>query len=257
MRVYGASLDLNNVKAINVGDPTADTDGTNKQYVDALIRGLDWKIEAIAASTGNVTLATPGTTLDGVTLTNPMRILLKDQTAPEENGIYNWTGSGTALTRTLDADSATELSGATITIQQGTVNADRVYRCLADDPITVGTTALLWGQVGPGASTYTAGNGLVLTGSDFNVGAGTGITVAADSIAVDTSVVARKSAVLISATNPFVVAHGMGSGDIVPVVKEVSTNEFVYPDVKADATNITVTWGTAVSANAYRLIWTG
>ena len=45
------------------------------------------------------------------------RILLKDQTAPAENGIYDWNGGAAALTRSVDADSATELSGATVTVQ--------------------------------------------------------------------------------------------------------------------------------------------
>jgi hypothetical protein len=62
------------------------------------INGLDWKDNARAASTGNVNLAAPGASLDAVTLANGDRIVLKNQTAATENGIYIWTGAAVALT---------------------------------------------------------------------------------------------------------------------------------------------------------------
>lgn len=258
MKILGASLNLINKKVVNLADPSAATDAVNKQYLDAAIRGLDWKQEVIAASTTNVSLAAPGTTLDGATLTNPMRILLKDQTAPAENGIYDWTGAAIPLTRSLDADSAAELSSSTVTVQQGTVNADRVYRVTADDPITLDTTAITFAQVGGGSAPYTAGNGLTLTGQDFNVVplAGGGITVAADSISVDTAVVVRKFAANIGngALTTIVTAHGLGTADLTILVKDASSGEVVYPDPTVDATNVTLVFAVAPTSNQYRLV---
>ena len=261
MKVLGANLDLVNKKLINLADPTAATDAVNRQYLDGVVRGLDWKQEVIAASTANVTLASPGATLDGITLVNPMRVLLKDQTAPAENGIYDWTGAAVALTRTLDADSATEISGATSTVQRGTVNADRVYRVTADDPLTLGTTAITMAQVGAGSAAYTAGNGLVLTGADFNVvpAAGGGIVVAADSISVDTAVVVRKFAANIGdgVATSLVRAHLLGTADVGVWVRDAATGELVYPDITVDATNVTVIFATAPTTNQYRLVAQG
>jgi len=258
MKVLGTFLDLVNKKVVNLADPSAPTDGVNKQFLDAAIRGLDWKQEVIAASTTNVSLAAPGTTLDGVTLTNPTRILLKDQTASAENGIYDWTGAAVTLTRSLDADSAAELSGSTVTVQRGTVNADRVYRVTADDPITLGTTAITFAQVGGGAAPYTAGNGLTLTGQDFNIVplAGGGIVVAADSISVDTAVVVRKFAANIGngVLTTIVTAHGLGTADITATVKDASSGEVVWPDITVDATNVTLVFAVAPTAAQYRLI---
>lgn len=245
-------IDLNNQRAVLMASPSTGTDGVNKDYADGLIRGLSWKEEVVAASTANVSLAAPGTTLDGITLAANDRILLKDQTATAENGIYVWTASGSALTRALDADSGLELSGATTTVQRGTVNADRVYRATADDPLTVGTTSIPWVQIGAGGTSYIAGNGLTLTGSTFDVGAGTGISVAADAVAVDTAVVVRKYAAdCVVTTNPQTFTHNLGS-DVTVDVWEGATK--VYPDVTKAANTATIDIGAAPTAAQYRVV---
>lgn len=247
---------LNNKQITNLADGSAATDAITKQQLDAAIRGLDWKPEVMAASTANVTIATPGTSLDGYTLVANDRVLLKDQTAPADNGIYVWTASGAALTRALDADSAAELSGSTTTVQRGTINADRVYRVTADDPITLGTTAITFVQVGAGSTPYTAGNGLTLSGNDFNVGVTAGLSVVADSVGIDTAVVARKFAANCAATtNPQSFAHGLATGDLHVTIKE--GNIVVHADVTIDATNVTVDFGAAPTASQFRVIAVG
>lgn len=256
MKVLGASLDLVNKKVINVADPSAATDAVNKQFLDAAIRGLDWKQEVVAASTANVNKASPGTTLDGITLAVNDRVLLKDQTAPAENGIYVWIAGASALTRALDADTWAELSGSTVTVQRGTVNADRVYRVTADDGGTLETTAVTFAQVGAGSSPYTAGDGLSLTGQDFNVGAGTGISVDATNVNIDTAVVVRKFAANVGdgAATSIAKAHGLGTADVTVLVKDATSGEVVYPDVTVDATNVTMVFATAPTTNQYRVV---
>ena len=262
MSMKVGSLDLQNQPMINVPDPSAAQHAATKNYVDGVVRGLDWKQEVVAASTGNVSLATPGTALDGVTLAANDRVLLKDQTAPAENGIYVWTASGSALTRALDADSGPEITGATVTVQRGTVNADRVYRCTADDPVTLGTTALPWVQVGAGSTSYTAGNGLTLTGSTFDVGAGTGITVGADTVGIDTSVVVRKQSFTIgngSATS-IAVTHNLGTLDVQAEFYDLSVTPRKKMLVEYDATDVnTVTayFGTAPATSMVRAVVQG
>lgn len=102
-----------------------------------------------AASTANISTATPGASLDGVTLTNGDRILLKNQSTTSQNGIYVWAGAASALTRATDADSAADfVLGFLVYVREGTVNGTTywVYNT-ATSPITVGSTSLTFNSV--------------------------------------------------------------------------------------------------------------
>lgn len=159
--VMTGSLDSGNQKIINVGTPTNTTDAATKSYVDGLIAGVNqmvsFKAGVRAASTANVSLATPGTTLDGVTLVAQNRVLLKNQTAPAENGIYVWTASGSALTRATDFDTWTEIPGSAVIVEEGT-QADTLWISTANDGGTIGTTAITFSQLTTGGGGYTNAN---------------------------------------------------------------------------------------------------
>jgi hypothetical protein len=53
-------------------------------------------------------------------MANGDRVLVKAQAASAENGIYVWNGAASAMTRAADADTAAELAGIIIQVQQGT-----------------------------------------------------------------------------------------------------------------------------------------
>jgi hypothetical protein len=242
-----ASINLNNQRIINLADPTGATDATNKQYVDGLIAGLSWKDTVKLASTANAAL-TGNIAIDGVTTAAGDRILLKNQTAPAENGI--WIASATAWTRATDADIEADLLNAAVFVSAGTVNADTAWVMSTNAPITVGTTGLTWVQFA-GAGTYTAGNGLTLTGNVLDVGAGTGILVAADTVAVDTAVVATVAFVngvvtnmakkvtfaLAGTSSPEVVTHNFGTRDVLVQVLNGAT-PYTAVEVDWDATTV-------------------
>jgi hypothetical protein len=159
--------------------PTASTDIANKLYVDTVAQGLDAKASCLAATTADITLS--GTqTIDGVSVVAGNRILVKDQTAPEDNGIYLCAAG--AWTRSTDAATFDSLVSAFTFVEQGTVNADAGFVCTADAGGTLGTTALPWSQFS-GAGNFTAGTGLTLTGTVFSLtspvavaNGGTGLT---------------------------------------------------------------------------------
>ena len=113
-------------------------------------------------------------TVDGGTPSVNDRILVQNQASGFQNGIYvvTATGSGGAvfvLTRSTDFNSASNMdSGDEIFVIAGTTNASRTFRLITADPITPGTTNLVFTQVsGPG--TYVAGTGLTLSGSTFSI----------------------------------------------------------------------------------------
>ncbi len=251
-------LDLQAQRIQNLGDPSVGTDAASKAYVDNTARGLSWKMPARAATTGNVTLGAPGATVDGVTLATNDRILLKNQTAGLENGIYVWTGAGAALVRATDADTGTELNpGTAVTITEGTNNADRVFLIVSDAAVTIGTTATTWGQLGGGGQTYTGGNGIAVSGAVISgvVKPSGGLSLDASGFSIDTAVVARKIAGNMGngTLTSIAIAHGFGSKDVLVSVRLNATDEEVLADwVSTDANTVTFTFPSAPASGAYR-----
>ncbi len=162
------------------------------------------------------------------------------------------------------------------------------YVLITPDPIVLGTTALSFSPIGSSSSSYTAdGNGIELSGTTFSVeldgtslsksatglrigsaaagsglieasgilavGQGTGITVAADTVSVDTAVVVRKYAAdCVATTNPQTFTHGLGTNDITVAVWE--SNEQVYPDITKGTGTVIIDWGSAPTSAQYRVV---
>jgi len=155
------NFDFGNQKGVNLSTPTTSTDAATKGYVDTAISNLnslyDSKGSARAASTANITISNPGTSnFDGVTLSNGDRLLLKNQTAAAENGIYTFNGSGSALTRVTDMDAWAEVPGALVTVEEGTANADTIWLCTSNAGGTLGSTSIVWQQVQVSAGLQTS-----------------------------------------------------------------------------------------------------
>ena len=149
--------------------PTLDAQAASKAYVDSVVQGLDIKQSARAASSANINLASAPSSIDGVTLAANDRVLIKNQTSGEENGIYQFNGVGSAMTRTTDADTSAEVTANLFCfVEEGTTNADTGWVLATDNPITLGTTSLTFSQFS-GAGTILAGNGLSKTGSVLDV----------------------------------------------------------------------------------------
>lgn len=255
-RKFSNGIDLQSQRAINAADGSSPTDLVTKQQLDNAVAGLSWKQPVRAATTTNGTLATAyanGQTIDGVTLATGDRILIKDQTTQSENGIYVVAASG-APTRATDADSTAELNGATAYVTSGTTNADKAFTQTTDSP-TIGTSAIVWAQIG-GGTLPTAGNGLTLTGSTLDVGAGTGISVGADTVGIDTAVVTRKfSTATHSSATSITITHSLGTTATTEAVFVTATGEEIFPDVThASANTTTFTFGSAPTANTLTFV---
>lgn len=259
-RLIGNGINLDGSKIIKLADGSAPTDAVNLGQVQAFLNGLSWKVAVRAASTTNVSLTTPGTSLDGVTLVSGDRVLLKNQTNAAENGIYVWTGASSSLTRATDADSGPELVAAAVLIREGTVNADRQYTQNVDGVITPGTTPLTWAQFG-GGITYTGdGKGVTVNGTSITLNVGAGLVNTAAGVAVDTAVVPRKFAQNIGdgTSTTITVTHGLGTTDITYTLSFTATGEFFEADVfKTNANTLTVTTANALASGSARLVVIG
>jgi hypothetical protein len=185
-----SSLTLGGLTSVAVTqDPTSALQLATKQYVDAVAEGLHIHASCAAATTGTLASITGGTVtynngtagvgatltlsvaltvLDGYTLLNGDRVLVKNEVASANNGIYTWATGGTVLTRATDFDTAAEMASGDFTfITNGTLYANTGW--VQTDPVTVvGTSPVTWVQFS-GAGTYTAGTGLTLIGSQFSL----------------------------------------------------------------------------------------
>ena len=137
------ALNMNSNLINSLATPVSDSDAATKQYVDNLIEGLAWKDAAFVATTANITLSGEQT-IDGV-LTSLSRVLVKDQTSGQFNGLYN--SAAGAWTRTDDADTEGKLLNMSVFIQQGTANSDTSWVLTTNAPIVVDTTVLTYAQV--------------------------------------------------------------------------------------------------------------
>lgn len=140
------------------------------------IRALDWKQSARLATAAALPAVTasgtgPGHRLtadangalsvDGVSVVAEDRVLVKNQAAGADNGIYRVVQAGSGgtpfiLERAADADESSEVTaGMTVPVAEGTVNADTLWILTTNDPITVDTTALSFSEFGVAALTGT------------------------------------------------------------------------------------------------------
>jgi len=135
---------------------------------------LNVKQACLAASTVDIPALSGLLTIDGITLSSGDRVLVKNQTAQQDNGIYIAASGGWA--RSPDANTWDELRSAFTFIEQGSTQADTGWVCTVNAGGTLGVTAVTWAQFS-GAGTYTAGTGLTLTGNQFSI-TNTGVTAA-------------------------------------------------------------------------------
>ena len=160
-----SSFSMGSQNLTNVLDPVNAQDAATKNYVDSVAQGLDAKGSCVAATTANITLS--GTqTIDGIAVVAGDRVLVKNQTAPAENGIY--VVSATAWTRATDMNIWAEVPNAFTFVETGSTQADTGWVCTSNAGGTLGVTAITWTQFS-GAGTYTAGTGLTLTGTQFSI----------------------------------------------------------------------------------------
>lgn len=123
-----------------------------REYVDSRIteeiNKLDNKQSVRAATTGNIVLAGLQV-IDGVQLVADDRVLVKNQAAGKDNGLY--LAAVGAWSRAADADASAEVTpGLVVAVEQGAAQADTIWQLITDAPIILGSTALTFRDITDG-----------------------------------------------------------------------------------------------------------
>jgi hypothetical protein len=254
-------LDFQSVsKVINLPTPSASGDAASKSYVDSLVEGLAWKDSCRVATQSNLNLASPGATIDGISMASQDRVLVRSQSTASENGIYVWNGASTAMTRSLDASTFPELEQAVTTVEEGT-SAATTYR---QDQIngTIDSSTISWvtfGTAASAASESTAGIAELATQTETDAGTDDLRIVTPLKLATWSGRI-KKYSVSIgdgSATS-YTVTHNLASRDVHVTVYNASTYDEVITDVTHATTNtLTIVFATAPGSNAYRVVVIG
>ena len=206
-------VDVSGSIITGLSEPVGATDAATKNYVDTVAEGLHVHEAAHCATTDTLAVLSGGTVtynngtsgvgatltlsaglsaIDGHTLNNGDRILVKNQATQAHNGMYVRT-SATVLTRASDFDTAAEIGGGDFTfVENGTVYGNTGW-VQTVEVLTVGTDNIIWQQFS-GTGTFTAGNGLTITGTEFNVvGTADRIVANIDSIDIASTYVGQSS----------------------------------------------------------------
>lgn len=173
------------------GTPSASTDVITVGYLQTQLANQRRTSVRVATTTAG-TLATSfenGDTIDDITLSTGDRILIKDQAAPAQNGIYIVQASG-APVRADDMNAASEVDGTMVIVEDGTTNAGTIWYTISE-VTTLDTDSIVWTRLDK-ATDITAGSGLSFSGLTLNVGtASTGrIVVNANDIDLASGIVA-------------------------------------------------------------------
>jgi len=281
LAVPTADVSFATYKLTNLGSPVSAADAATKQYVDDVAQGLNIHAASYAATTANLNATySNGTAGVGATLTNAganaafsvdgvspslnARILVKNQTTQAQNGIYvlSTVGDGSTpwvLTRATDFDTATEIAGGDFTfVDAGSTLANTGWVNI-DEVTTVGTDPIVFQQFS-GAGTYTASDGILLTGTNFTgvVVASGGLTVGGTGFALDTTIAVRKYAANVGdgTATSYTVSHNLGTKDVIVSVYDNSTPfaEVICDVQHTSTTAITLLFSVAPTSNQYRVV---
>lgn len=119
-KIY-VDLDLQNAsKVTNLAPGTAAGDAVNKQQLDDAVQGTAWKDEVIVATQANINLASPGATIDGVTMVAGERFWAPSQGTATQDGLYVWNGASVPATRAPEMPVGMDVAGMLVSITEGT-----------------------------------------------------------------------------------------------------------------------------------------
>lgn len=244
-------------RLVNLLDATDPQEPATLAQLLAAVEGLAWKDNVVVSTQGNIDLAAPGATIDGITMSTGMRFLARLQTSAPANGIYIWNGAATPATRAADASTALELESAVTTVDEGS-DAGTSWRQESVN-FTLGSGDVVWvafGTAVPDASETTKGKIEIATQGETDTG--TDDTRALTPLKAKTaSWMLRKFSATFGdgAATSYTHTHNFGHRDVVVMVRENAGNfREVDCEVRVNSDNaVDLLFAAAPTTNALRV----
>lgn len=129
----------------------------------------------------NVTLATPGATIDGVTMAAGQEFMADQQSSATEDGAYVWNGASVAATRSLKMPTGSKVGGMIVSVKEGTdgnkaflVTNDETADIVGTNGITLAASTTSGGTTSAGSSHGHTFTGTAPTAAEVDATSGTG-----------------------------------------------------------------------------------
>ena len=257
-----SDLDFNSVaKITNLPDPTAAQHAATKAYVDAAVEGLAWKDSCRVGTQSNLSLSSPGSTIDGITMATNDRVLVRNQTTASQNGIYVWNGAAVSMTRAADASTFAELEQAVVSVEEGT-DAGTTWRQTAVNG-TIDSSSVTFSSFGtsaPSASETTAGIVEIATQAETDTGTDDARIVTPLKLATWSNRKLKYATdVGDGSATSYTITHNLGTRDVSVFVRRNSGNyDQVLCDINVLTTNtVQLVFAAAPTTNLFRCIVIG
>lgn len=248
-------------RILNLPAPVDVDEPARLRDLNSAIEGLAPKDSVRVSTQSNINLASPGATIDGITMVSLDRVLVRAQTSTLANGIYLWNGAASAMTRSADCSTAAELEQAVTTAEEGT-DAGVTFRQTSVN-FTLETDPVAWvtfGTAAPSASETTAGIAEIATQAETDTGTDDARIVTPLKLATWAGRM-RKAVADIgdgSATQ-YDLTHTLGSRDVLVLVRRnASPWDYIIVETQALSTTVVrVIFATAPTTNQFRVIVLG
>lgn len=251
-------IDMQTTGISNLAAPAAANDAVRLADLNSAVEGISWKTSSRVSTQANLNLASPGATIDGITMASGDRVLVRAQTAAAENGIYIWNGAATPATRSLDANTARELEAAVTLVEEGT-SAGTTWRQTSVN-FVLDTAAVAFTAFGTsvGAATEVS-SGILQLATQAKTDTGTDDLTAVTPLKLATwSGRLRKFTASIgdASATQFDLSHNLNTRDvIVQIYRTASPYDQIITDVSSNTVNITrINFAVAPTVNAYRVV---
>jgi hypothetical protein len=257
-----SDLDFGGVARVrNLPSPVNPDEPARLADLNSAVEGLAWKDSCRVASQTNLNLSSPGASIDGVTVAVGDRVLVKAQTLGAENGIYIWNGAAIAMTRALDANTASELEQAVATVEEGTSAGTSWRQSVVN--FVLDTTTVTWLQFGAtvGAASETS-SGIAEIATQAETDGGTDDLRIVTPLKLNnwTNKPRRAQATIgDGSSTQFDVNHNFATRDVIVQVFQASGSyEQVNCDVSLPTVNTSrLNFASAPASNAYRVVVMG